>query len=440
MVRMFWTLLIALLLFGPWPKDFLGDSKPPRIPARALLARALVPPQGQSTPRPLQAGVAVVDITELAENVPLAGYGQRVFRPSQGVADPISARALVLGTGEQRVVMVTADLLLINTRLANAVMKHLEHSGWQRHQVYFGATHTHSGPGGFPSSLVECGGLGLDRARITTNLAQKLADAVEQAAQNLVPCEMGGASVQVPANYITNRTREDDSANRWLDLLVVRRHDRQALACVAVFGAHATCRSSRDDRISSDYPGALRRELEARGAGTCLFFAGAVGSMGPPYTLWPRDELDHWYGTQLGKQAAAALDNITFHRAPKVRAVGCRVPLPPARVKIGAGWRLSPLTTRLLLPHETWIQGLRLGDRVFLATPADYSGVLAEQLRANAPMSTTVVTSFNGEYVGYLLPPEYDDLPKYEPRSMSLYGRDAGAYFQELLGQMAQGL
>jgi hypothetical protein len=48
-----------------------------------------------------------------------------------------------------------------------------------------------------------------------------------------------------------------------------------------------------------------------------------------------------------------------------------------------------------------------------------------------------VVTSFNGDYIGYVIPDKYYHLGGYEPRTMSFFGPNTADYLDELLRALA---
>ncbi|MFO0947450.1 MAG: neutral/alkaline non-lysosomal ceramidase N-terminal domain-containing protein [Planctomycetota bacterium] len=389
-------------------------------------------------------GVSTSTLTDLVEDLPLAGYGQRAFFSNTGIADPVNAKALVLDNGGNRVAIVTADILLFNRVLSSAVLARLQEkdSSWTRQRVYFGATHTHSGPGGYAGAAAEQVSLGLFRPDVTERLANRIAETVIRAAEEMHPSEFLSASLEVDEKLVRNRTVATDPANRWLDLLTFREPgSRRTQATVIVFSAHATSLPTSDRRISGDYPGTLTRALASQTGGVVLFLAGAVGSMAPPDALWPKETRTENLGKRLAEDAASLLrGRDEYRREVPLRADGFLVSLPAPQVKLGKHLRLSPLAASMLLPPTAWLHALRIGDTLLLGTPCDYSGVLALELRKKVPDTTAIVTSFNGDYVGYLLPDGYDDLPKYEPRSMSLFGRHAGSTFQEKLVQVAERL
>ena len=51
-----------------------------------------------------------------------------------------------------------------------------------------------------------------------------------------------------------------------------------------------------------------------------------------------------------------------------------------------------------------------------------------------------VITSFNGDYIGYVISPRYYHMNGYEPRVMSFFGPCVPDYFDELIRTLALGL
>ena len=86
----------------------------------------------------------------------------------------------------------------------------------------------------------------------------------------------------------------------------------------------------------------------------------------------------------------------------------------------------------------TFLQGPRLGDALWLWTPCDFSGELALGVKAMATEQrlAAVVTSFNGDYVGYVIPTRYYALDGYEPRTMSFFGSQLPECFMAVLREL----
>jgi hypothetical protein len=124
--------------------------------------------------------------------------------------------------------------------------------------------------------------------------------------------------------------------------------------------------------------------------------------------------------------------------------LGVELTLPPLNVRVSDSLRLRPALAQQLMPvkKQTFIQAFRLDDSVWVSTPCDFSGELAlgikDALRVRG--SHAVITSFNGDYIGYVICPRYYHLNGYEPRTMSFFGPNVPEYFDELIRTMAIGL
>ena len=124
--------------------------------------------------------------------------------------------------------------------------------------------------------------------------------------------------------------------------------------------------------------------------------------------------------------------------------LGLDVFLPFFNVRLTDGVRLRPWLAQRLLPvrKQSFLQAFRFDDSVWVSTPCDFSGELAlgikDFLRVRG--SRAVITSFNGDYVGYVISPRYYHLDGYEPRLMSFFGPNVPDYFDELIRTMALAL
>lgn len=446
------------LFIGPWPASWVDDQlawHDPRPINEARIAQwdsKLCPETFQ--PGPLMAGTAQADILEELRKyigadgvsaLPLAGHGKRVFtKANSGEADPIRAKALVLHNGQQRIAIVTADLLMISRTLADAVREQLAESGesFGRAEIYFGATHTHSSIAGYSNRIVEWPCTGVYREEVTQAVAAALARAIREANKRQAPCEIAFASRQLPAGYVKNRTIPGGPTNDWMDILAVRRKsDHSALASVVIFSAHATGRPTGDLAISADYPGVLCRQVEAKTGAECLFLAGAVGGMGPAEMGFPRSAWPERLGNGLAAMAVTMIESMCDY-TQDVELMTCAIPieLPAPSIKLSGNIRLSPLLTRMLLSRQTCLGAVRLGDWILVSTPSDYGGELALELRDELPDRTTIVTSFGGDYIGYVLPDRHYHQNSYEPRSVCLYGPRMEDLFQHAIRRLCRPL
>lgn len=93
----------------------------------------------------LQAGAAAVDITP-PMRVALAGHLTR--RDSEGVLDPLHARAVVIGNGQTKVVFLLLDLIILTVQDCDPVRHEIAESlAIPVANVCVSCTHTHTAPG-----------------------------------------------------------------------------------------------------------------------------------------------------------------------------------------------------------------------------------------------------------------------------------------------------
>lgn len=109
--------------------------------------------------------------------------------------------------------------------------------------------------------------------------------------------------------------------------------------------------------------------------------------------------------------------------------------MPSLHLRLTEGLRVRPWWSRHVVPVRptTFVQAVRVGDATWLSMPCDFSGELAVGLReeARARGRQLAVTSFNGDYVGYVIPGKYYHLGGYEPRVMSFHGPTMGDYMED---------
>lgn len=440
--RLAMALTAVLLVLGPWPVDdrgFDGSTYQERTLDR-LDASTRVAPIG-----PIRVGLAEVDLTPSSPR-PLAGFIGQVRTPYVGVDSPCFARALTVESASGPLTILTADLLLINARLARATC---ERSGVRPDQVYFTASHTHGGPGGWGDHPLEMLVAGAYDPAFFDELAGKLADVVRRSRADLEPAELSFVQVEAKGRQ-SNRVDRGSSTHDALSALVFRParapEGSSPLAILAVFGAHATVSHPLPPRLSGDYPSALASELKRRtGARSVLFASGAVGDASPSR---PKAASQHASAEGLGSALAddlmAALPSARFEKNVAVGNLRLEVDLPPVRLPFVSGrLRFSPLATWWIADRRTHLHAVRLGPAVLVGFPGDYSGHLADGLAASTRGDgvSTVATSFDGDFRGYLVSgPVFRGISCYETRWMSFYGPWTGDYLNDVARRMVRRL
>ena len=132
----------------------------------------------------LCAAVVKVDITP-AKPVRMSGYASRK-EESTGVHDPLSLRVTVFENGDQRLVLISADLIGFY-EAGDAFRRAIcERHGLQPSELFLAGVHTHSGPA---PTLSEDGFA--NNVEYTRNLQEECVVAVGQAIGVLLPVQIG---------------------------------------------------------------------------------------------------------------------------------------------------------------------------------------------------------------------------------------------------------
>ena len=372
--------------------------------------------------------------------VPLAGFGNRQGKPATGVHDDVWAKAIAVRIEGQTAVWLGIDALIVPWEVADAVARQLaENPGLRREQLYLGATHTHSSLGGWGEGIVAEAFAGPFQPGVRIWMVNQMVAAARQAVADLKPGAFGQGSFPAPG-FVRNRLVgarggvDDEFA------FVLFRQEAGAKAVLGSYAAHATVLGGGNYEFSADYPGAWQREVEKQTGGLTLFLAGGVGSHGPNAGGGGFEAAERM-GRRLAEMLGERLPQLAMTNRTTLATLGCEVDLPELHTRLTDEWRLRPGLARRLLPVRptTFLQAIRFGNRTWISTPCDFSGELARELKDFVRMrgGDTIVTSFNGDYLGYVIPARYYHLGGYEPRTMSFFGPDLPDYFTEVIRHLA---
>lgn len=366
--------------------------------------------------------------------LPLAGYGARKGQPAMGVHDDLWAKAVALAVNGRTGIMVSADALIIPREVAEMAVDRLKRRGIQRSNLYFGATHTHSSIGGWGRGVVAEAFAGKFVPESRAWFAGQLAAAAEAALDDLSPAR-AGAAFFASTDHVRNRLVGDrGTVDPGFRILKIVQEDGDH-AVLGSYSAHATVLPASVMEFSGDYPGAWATAMEKSGCTVALFFAGGVGSHSPRASASGWDGVERM-GIELAKLTETAVKQIELTNHLAFGLVTLPLYLPALQVRVSDKIRLRPWLAALLLPVEkqTLVQSLRLGDATWLSTPCDFSGELAMSLPIPPERKCfTAITSFNGDYVGYVIPSRYYHMAGYEPRTMSFFGPQMPDYMAAAL-------
>ena len=223
------------------------------------------------------AGTARIDITP-DWPVMLAGFGQRTT-PCTGIHDNIFAKALFLSNGEQRLLIVTADLICIPAPLGRAVIAEIgRRTGLSPDQICVCASHTHSAPA--PADAND-GAIGV--TRFVAFLTAALVAVGTQAIEDARPCRVRSGVGAVDL-FLNRRTRGDPNIvdRRVAVFAADDAHSGKGIAVLFGVGCHPVTMGWDNMQISADFPGQAQRAIEAQLPGVnALFFNTTEGNVIP---------------------------------------------------------------------------------------------------------------------------------------------------------------
>ena len=298
-----------------------------------------------------RAGAAMSNITPLM-GVPLDGTIMQIG-PAKHVHDELWARCLAFDDGQSRLALVVVDCTMVSREVFDAAKRQIElETGIPPDRVCISATHSHS----TPRALV---GLVDDRLHrgYLDFLANRVADGVRRAVNNLAPAEIGWGGFEEPrfvhnrrwfidpALWATNANPFGDTGERVkmnpgreglakpagpVDpecfVVSVRHRDGRPIAALGAYGLHYIG-GVPGGTVSADYFGVFAKRLrENLGAADLdppfvgLMANGTSGDINAvdysaPAERFPPYERMNFVGAELARQAAEAIGRFEHRHA-----------------------------------------------------------------------------------------------------------------------------
>jgi hypothetical protein len=419
--------------------------RPALAVAFALLAVALHPGTGESAASapPLLAGARAVNVTPPV-GVPLAGYGgmgRRLlipdllnryphafwFKPSEGIHDPIMARALVLQSGPRRVLWIAVDLVGPDRDMVAELKDRLAGLGLRYDAVILAASHTHSGPGGFSRSRL-FGFLALDSLvpAIREHLLRGMTEAAWEADRAKAPARVGVGRGEVREVI---RSRVGLPLDPEVGVMKVVRKDGRPMALLWNYAIHGTLLGKQNRLLSGDVTAAASQELERALGVPALYTNGAVGDVSPALRGWPgvrqtadalaREVLATWRRTPLERESALrAVSDLLHLPPPRLSLRNCLGRWIPSGLTVGVGWGF---------PSESEMVGVAVGASAWVTVPGELQTRLGQAVKAEGRrlFGHAFIVGISNDYAGYFLTPEEYARPSYIACA-SLYGEAGG--------------
>lgn len=360
----------------------------------------------------------------------LVGYKPR--GNYEHVLDSSFVKTLVLSDGKQKVAFLGYPFMIIHPELSKAVRHGIEKEHLKLDHVYFTASHTHSGYGGHLKGLVSdilYGGYDSETVEL---IVGKTIKAIRQSLGNMDTVQL--AYVKSDAGeMVRNRFVGEDPVDPYLRQLYVEKANGKT-AVLFSYSAHATTLSSSYRGLSGDYPNYLEKAFEKK-YDWALYAAGAVGSHSPILETKKSEETTRNYALSLYQLTNGGV-NKQVDTSVELKMASLPISMREPHFRVSDNYRLDPwLFNKIIGPSSPFMDFVKIGNLLFVSSSGEVSGVFYEDWEklANQLGMELMVTTFNGEYIGYIPPDKYYNRYYRETRELNWYGPYNGQYFDELV-------
>lgn len=389
---------------------------------------------------------------------PLAGFAARQGF-CEGIHDELYARALVIGGGEHRVAFISLDLLAVSSEFVDVVRERIQNrTGIGKDSIMIAATHTHAGPVTIRTFFNP--DESLDQAYMKT-LADAIEASVAAAAENRFPAKIGVGSGRVSGIGVNRRTEDKLPIDDEIGIIKIEDRDGNIKGVFLNYACHPTVLGSNNLLATGDFPFFTVNRIESETGGFAMFVNGTQGNISMGHSselsaigiITPGRTFEH--AEELGKKLADAALNalssipVSDEIAIEAKSISFPIPLkkyPPisetknkllqaearlaqmngngrhddAELKAFLNAKSEALYASIenyyaivteqyrdgVMPNE--LQGIRVGDAVFIGVPAEVFVEIGLELKKAARHKTFIVGIANG-YIGYL--PTQDAYP-----------------------------
>ena len=399
----------------------------------------------------LKAGVATVDIT------PPVGYRMSGYfheRLSEGVLNPLHAKALVLQQGPAHAALVFCDIIGLSPEVSRAARRQAEvRTGIPADNILLAATHSHTGPlyfgalrEHFHAQAMATGGKDpCEEVDYTALLADRIVEAIEQARGVAQPIRLEAGITQQQGLSFNRRFHMKDGTVRFnpgvqnpeivkvagpidpdVGIVMLRAADNKAVAGLVNFALHLD--TVGGTRYAADYPyyaeQTLRRKLGEDF--TLLFGTGTCGDINHiDVTRKERLKTDE-IGRTLGQTVLETLTELKTVETPSLAVKREVLPVPLQKFtdeevaqarrdihKVGTrelsfldqvkAYKILAVQGRggSMIPLE--VQVFRLSDNVaVVGLPGEVFVDLGLAIKQASPFATTLVIELCHDAPGYI--------------------------------------
>ncbi len=379
--------------------------------------------------------------------MPMSGYGDASTRLSQGLVSNVYITCIAVKEAAETVLLFTVDMCSIGGELVEDIRKSItDTTGIPGEKVYFGATHTHSGPGQSSSAA----------GKMFQAFLQEVAlKAAQTAIADLAPATMLTTSKTVEgmtfvrhykivdgsyagANFGSFNLPIEGHATDANELMVLIQFDRaEDKKDIVMMNWQAHPANAKTEigynNLSADFVGAIRDKFEADTGMHLAYFTGSSGNQNMDSRIAAESHHLKYneYGQKMAEHAIAALSELK-----QVEGAGIKTNRMSFTAKIDHSWDdmvpqaqqvINELNTNGTGPakelgytfgfsshyqakhiisraamDETGqleINAFSIGGVGFITGTYEMFSTSAHYIRENSPFDTTFIITANGGYI-----------------------------------------
>ncbi len=372
--------------------------------------------------------------------LPVSG-GMGIPRPASSKKGELTARALVLRSGQETVAIVSVDLLGFPSVLGDRARKLVPRLAPER--ILIGATHTHSGPDSYAFPDGKGGATG--SVEYLQSVSEKVAAAVNEALDSMKPAELRVATGEVKGKVAYNYYAPD-LYDRRASVMQVRGTDGAAIATLVNYAVHPEVLGNGVGIVSPDLVGPLNDRLEKEVGGMAMFMNGAQGGMitadNRNLEEGPRDSIRAYWrdsrtweecvriGELLAGESLRIVGPAVWQKAPVVRNQVAEVRFPVESKEMWQVVEGSPLNyPRRASDHTvaTRVNLVTLGTAQILTIPGEALPNIGFYLKRKMKGEHNLLFGLTNDAFGYILTKvDFDSFPAYRYISRTSLGEMTG--------------
>lgn len=398
----------------------------------------------------LRVGTATADITPRT-GTPMPGYYYN--RGSDGVHDPLLAKALVLEHNGAKAALVACDIISLPAAFARQARARIERDlGIPAARVMISATHTHTGAvplAGPTRYTLEGDSLALAK-EYAQLVPQRIAEAVARANAALQPALVRAATGHEPSLTFNRRFLMTDGSIGWnpgkrnprivrpsgpidpsVPVVWFEGAKAEPLAVYVNYALHLD--TVGGTKVSADYPYTLAKSLQSVYGEqlVTLFTIGAAGNLNHIDVSTSRPQKGHGEAARIGTVLAGEVLRTLWNAAPvagrQIQTAAAQVALPAREfsaadlewartasatfgtkqaapfIDLVRASRIVSLAERAGKPYEAEVQVIALGsDVAWVALPGEIFTELGLAIKLASPFRHTIIATLANDSLGYI--------------------------------------